>query len=397
MVIDIIVCVIAIAILILTIFRFIRTKFPYLIIELVVELVGLISLFICLGKGDLKLLGLYITSIILAIVIPIIFYLIEKWVINLNDLYYLIKAKKNKENYKEILIKGLDKNPNSFILNKRLAKYYFENKEFEKAEDIYLKLIDLKPNDINLHVEIANMLYEGENTKQSVELLRMTLDKKPGCLEASKLLGTILYETGECKEAINVLNVALQNNPSCYDLYYMLGMTYTKLNDFNSAEKYYKKAATINGYKDLANLNLGQIELIFRDYDAAEEYFMKTIDCDDDVITANAYLNIAKVKMIRRNIPQAIQYAELAVEIYPKIINKFEKDDTLRIILPKVKMDRAKKNKVVNTKVTETQQETIDHLGKTFEKVEKLTESIPVEEREMEEDEQEQQNELNKK
>ena len=150
-------------------------------------------------------------------------------------------------------------------------------------------------------------------------------------------------------------------------------MTYTRLNDFKNAREYYQKAATLNSLKNISNLNLGQICLIFREYDEAERYFYKCISCDDEKIQANSYLYLAKIQMLRNDTNKAIQYANLAIEIDPNIIRKIEYDYTFTPILAKLKVSEHKNAK---SKLNNRELEIIDHLGKTYNVVENLTDAI---------------------
>ncbi len=346
-----------------------NTNYVYL---LVIEFLGIIIDFIALVTGgDLSILVMTFIYFI-SIVIPIIFFVLEKKNIYIDELISMAKLKKNPANAKQLLLKNIEKYPNSYNAHKLLAEYYVNNNETEKAEDEYLKMINIKPNDYDSYCKLATILHANEKDQGAKEVLRQLLKIKPDYTEGSKILGNILYDNEEFKEAILVFNEALKYNPAEFDLYYCLGMTYCRLNDFQNAMDYYKKAAKINSFQDVANLNLGQIYLIFGEYDEAEKYFFEEINSEDEIVQANAYLYLAKIKLIKNDINQAIAYANLAVEIDPKIITKIENDNTLGIIIGKIKpMNR----KEVNTKLTKREKEIIEHLGKTFNVVENLTDN----------------------
>ena len=153
-------------------------------------------------------------------------------------------------------------------------------------------------------------------------------------------------------------------------------MTYTRLNDFQNAKEYYMKAAKINSIKDISNLNLGQIYLIFREYDEAEKYFYEGLNCDDEKIQANSYLYLAKINLLKNNTEKAIIYANMSIEIFPEIIKKIENDETFGIILGKIKI---KPSKDVKSKLNDKEIKIIEHLGKTYDVVEKLADNMKIE------------------
>mgnify|MGYP002707213057 FL=1 len=132
----------------------------------------------------------------------------------------------------------------------------------EKAEDEYLIVIGIKPKDYESYCELAKIMHENKKEEQAIELLQSLLKAKPDYYQGSMLLGDILYSNEMFKEAILVYNEALKFSPAQYELYYCLGMTYTRLNDFQNAQEYYKKAATLNSLKDISNLNLDRKSVV---------------------------------------------------------------------------------------------------------------------------------------
>ena len=144
-------------------------------------------------------------------------------------------------------------------------------------------------------------------------------------------------------------------------------MVYTRLNDFQKAKDCYKKAAIINSLTDISNLNAGQIYMIYKDYTKAEEYFSKTIQSEDDKISAYSYYYLAKIRLIQNNKEQAIQnnkeqaikYINMAIEIYPSIIKRTENDDLFIPILSQIKNQ---KEKNVETKLEKNQENIVEYL-----------------------------------
>lgn len=362
----------AIVIFIYTFARLIKENNTNYVYLLVAEFIGIIIDFIALvTENNLHVLMLIIVYLI-SVVVPIVIFLLEKKNIYIDELINIAKLNKNPEMAKQILLKNIEKYPNSYNSHKLLAKYYESHNELQKAEDEYLMIIHLKPNDYDSYCKLGTILHTNEKEVDAKYILRELLRIKPDYTEGSKILGNILYDTGEFKDAILVFNEALKYAPAEFDLYYYIGMTYTRLNDFQNARDYYQKAAKINSYQDVANLNLGQICLIFGEYDEAEKYFFEEINSEDEIISANAYLYLAKIKLIKGEINQAVTYANLAVEIQPKIITKIENDNTLGIIIGKIKFSQKKD---VKTKLTKKEEEIIEHLGKTYNVVENLTDN----------------------
>ncbi len=367
--------VISISIFIFTVIKLIKENNSNYLFALIPEFLGIIINFICIFFTINPEIILLIIMYTLSVIIPIVLLILEKNEINLYELIGIIKAEYYKEKnqfdlVKRQLINNVNKFPNSFLSHQKLGEWYEKNGELEKAEDEFLKVIELKPKKYENYYKLALIYNKEKKNEQAIEVLKDVLKRKKDYLDASIALGDILYETEMFKEAINVFQDALKYNPGEYKLYYYLGMTYTRINDFSNAKEYYKKAATINGTLNAAKLNLGQISLLFKDYDEAEKYFMECIENDDEEIQAQSYYYLSKIKLINNENALAVQYANIALELEPKLIEKMEKDIFFASVLGKLK---TKESKYVKTKLTKGEKNIINYLDKTYGVVQTLT------------------------
>ena len=381
--------VISLIIFIYTVVKLIKENNSNYLFALIPEFIGIIINFICIFFKIEPNAILLIIMYILSVFIPIIILILEKSEINLAELIGIVKVDyyKKKEQFdlaKKQLIKNVDKFPNNYLSHQKLAEWYEKNGELEKAEDEYLKVIELKPKKYENYYKLALIYNKDNKQNQAIELLKDVLKRKSDYLDASLCLGSILYETEMYKEAINVFQEALKYNPGEYKLYYYMGMTYTRINDFPNAKEYYKKAATINSTLNAAKLNLGQISLIFKDYDEAEKFFMECIENDDEEIQAEAYYYLSKIKLINDQNELAVQYANIALELEPSLIEKMEKDIYFASILGKLK---TKENKYVKTSLSKEEKKLINYLDNTYDVVQTLTSNKGTKEKEMPENE----------
>ena len=360
-----------IAIFIFTFLKMIKKNNSNYFYLILIEFFGILLIFIYIFNGIPLNAIVYLIGYLLSVCIRIIINLLEKKGIYIDQIISILRAKKQNDISK--LLDIIDKYPESFIAHKVLAEIYEDKKEYEKSADEYFRAIQLKENDYKTYINLANMLIKNNSNEQASEVLQKLLSIKPDYIDGTFLLGKIYYEEGKYKEAISVYNQSLNYNPSNYYLYYNLGMVYTRLNDFQKAKDCYKKAAIINSLTDISNLNAGQIYMIYKDYTKAEEYFSKTIQSEDDKISAYSYYYLAKIRLIQNNKEQAIKYINMAIEIYPSIIKRTENDDLFIPILSQIKN---KKEKNVETKLEKAQENIVEYLGNTFEVVETLTNDV---------------------
>ena len=315
---------------------------------------------------------MYIAIVLVIIVIFVcVFLILRKNDIHLNELMILIAERNNRIDFKKFLLDIIEKYPKSYLAHEKLAEYYEKNNENKKAEDEYIKAISLKPKEYKTYYKLATILQKNGDTENAINSLKEALKIKPDFLIASITLGNLLYENEDFKVAIMVYNEQLKYHPEEYMLYYYLGMSYVRTNDFEAANSCYKKAATINSYKDISNLNIGQINMILKNYDEAEKYFYDGTKSDDDKIVAESYYYLAKIKIYGKEYELATQYANIALETYPKIRKKIENDEQFAPILGKIQVRN--QQKIVNSKITQQDENTINHLDKTFTVVDTLS------------------------
>lgn len=268
----------------------------------------------------------YIFSIILPI---IILFLERKKIIKFPEIIALIMNKyyiaiKDDEKNKKMLLKLINKDQNSILAHKLLAKAYEREEKAEFAIDEYLRVLDLNNEDSKIYFKLSS-LYESINKDEdAITILNNLLYQKPDCYKASIMLGDILYKTEQFKKAIEVYTDALKYNVNDYDLYYNLGMVYIRLNDFSNAEICYKKAAEINTKLYNGYYMLGKLSLISNDIGEAEKYFIESLSGEE--VEANSYFELAKIYMLKNEREKSVTFLQKAIELDVKYVNLAKKE-----------------------------------------------------------------------
>lgn len=268
----------------------------------------------------------YIFSIILPI---IILFLERKKIIKFPEIIALIMNKyyiaiKDDEKNKKMLLKLINKDQNSILAHKLLAKAYEREEKSEFAIDEYLRVLDLNNEDSKIYFKLSS-LYESINKDEdAITILNNLLYQKPDCYKASIMLGDILYKTEQFKKAIEVYTDALKYNVNDYDLYYNLGMVYIRLNDFSNAEICYKKAAEINTKLYNGYYMLGKLSLISNDIGEAEKYFIESLSGEE--VEANSYFELAKIYMLKNEREKSVTFLQKAIELDVKYVNLAKKE-----------------------------------------------------------------------
>ena len=283
-------------------------------------------------------LPIIITALVylLSIVIPAIMIFIELKVMSLTEMIcsLYVHICKDDEKKKKMIMKFMEKNPNSFFGHKVLAEIFEKEGKFDVAAEEYLRALEQNKNDTNIKYKIAFSLNNINKKDDAQKLLNEILKDTPDCLEASLLLVDIMYEKEMFREAVSVCYEALKYKTDNYELYYNLGMLFTRLNDFQTAKDYYLKAAEINSLLHMPKYNLGQISMIQDELDEAEQYFLDCInnECEED----GSYYYLAYIQMLKGDKQKAIEYLNIAVQENEKYYKKAEKEVLFKLIIAKV-------------------------------------------------------------
>lgn len=360
--------VISFALFVFMFFKMIKNNDTTYILFLVLQTIGIAMCFIeVICSIQLNIL-LKIIMYILAIVLPIFVLILEKNHFSVTEKMNIIKASLffnlgNNKKAKQILIDLIEKNPNSYKAHYLLAHIYETEGGLRKAIDEYVQAIDINKQDYDSYFKVANLLNDLDKKDEATQMLTSLLNKKPDYKEASVLLGDLLIEQEMYKEAVSVLHEALRYNAFDFDLNYSLGIAYTMINDFQSAKEFYEKAASINSYIYNCKYALAEIALIYKEIDEAEKLFMQTID--DEELAPDSYYELSKIYLIKGDKDRAIQYANMAISLNPKVIaKKIRRENIFIPIYAKL---------TIPFNLEETQEDIEENLNTIQEKTKKLS------------------------
>jgi len=365
--------VLAVALFILIFAKLIRKNDTTYINVLIAQFVGIAINFIELLFSFKLNIIIRCCIYLLSIVLPIMIFIIEKNGISITESISIISAKikialnKNEE-ARKVLLKLIDKYPNSYYAHKMLAEVYEKENKISTAIEEYVRTVEINLKDYNSYFKIAVLLQKIEKTDEAISMLNDLLKKKPDFYEASDLLGDIYYNENRFKEALSVYLDALQYNSTKYEINYNIGMVYTRLNDFQKAKEYYERAAKINSMLYNGKYNIGQIALILGDIEEAEKYFMECLNGED--VEAGSYYYLAQISLLKGNNDKALNYINIAIELEPEIYKEVEE----QLIFQPIK-DQIRKSNEKNTRVstlTKKEKLTQKHLDDTYNLVENL-------------------------
>jgi len=122
--------------------------------------------------------------------------------------------------------------------------------------------------------------------------------------------GLFFINEGKYKIAESKLKLALKKKPDLVGAINGLGIIYLTKREFEKSVKYFKRVISLNPqYIDAYNyLGIAYTEL--KKYDLAKENFLIAATSENYRNPENAYVNLAKLEIIKKNFKAALRYIE---------------------------------------------------------------------------------------
>jgi tetratricopeptide (TPR) repeat protein len=102
---------------------------------------------------------------------------------------------------------------------------------------------------------------------------------------------------GRYKEAYSMLDEALKEDPNAIHLYNRIGMVLRKMQDFETAEKYYLKALTLTSEDEYLHYNMGRLYYDWRKWGKMASSANKAVEINPNFAEAVKMLKFAQKKM----------------------------------------------------------------------------------------------------
>lgn len=102
---------------------------------------------------------------------------------------------------------------------------------------------------------------------------------------------------GRYKEAFTMLDEALKDDPNAIHLYNRIGMVLRKMQDYETAEKYYLKALSLSSEDEYLHYNIGRLYFDWRKWPKMAQSAQRAVSLNPDFAEAAKMLKFAQKKM----------------------------------------------------------------------------------------------------
>ncbi len=147
----------------------------------------------------------------------------------------------------EVLMKGMEKDPDAEILRLKLAEVYWNSKNTEALEKLLHESIDSYPRNALYVTQLAQLYTRLEQLDKAEKVLRDSVAANPEDEDRELVLGTFLQEKRGDKAAETELLRFIDKNPEAYKVRFGLAKLYKKNNKPKQAEQLYVDIIKIRG------------------------------------------------------------------------------------------------------------------------------------------------------
>lgn len=186
-----------------------------------------------------------------------------------------------------------------------------------EAQAMLDNVLRMNPNSARAYLSKGQLTMETGKHQEATEYFNKAIALDPKLAEPYYHLAALAVVQGKRDVAESNLKAALKHDPYMAEAYSDLGLLYAAGNHLAKAAKAYKKALMINPEFAGAHINLGIIYVRQNNLTAAIVEFKKAINIRPQMAVAHA--NLASAYAIRKQWPEAIEHADIAVKLGMKV------------------------------------------------------------------------------
>ena len=164
-----------------------------------------------------------------------------------NEIYDCLIRQNKRNDAIKILEKMLKLEPESLIINKRLAYNYFAINNYKQALKYYKFVIELEPLSSENYFNAGSMYHYLKDYKKAYHYYYTAIKLNPKNILALNNLGIVYYEAKNYEQAIDIFQKAIKldaQHPEAYHHFGVIMREYKK--DLELSELYLKKAIKLD-------------------------------------------------------------------------------------------------------------------------------------------------------
>lgn len=193
--------------------------------------------------------------------------------------------------------------------DKSIALFYlgmisFDTEEYAKAAEYFKRAITFDSSNTEALKRLSMALRYGKHYDEAIAYSKSALDKNPNDTDMMLLLGNIYYEMGRYADAAAQYRQAVNKAPENPRALYNLASAMLKLGDDFSSAEYFKRAADLDKYGDVAYRASSSLGIIYTekgDNEQAVKYLKQAVSIRPNNAANHYNLGLAYLKAGRED------------------------------------------------------------------------------------------------
>jgi tetratricopeptide (TPR) repeat protein len=223
----------------------------------------------------------------------------------------------------ELYRKLLEKYPNLPALREKLTDVYLRNKDKKKATEQLEAIVRTNPTSVQSYYMLGSLAFEDKDFKRAVDHFSKALLLNPNFEQLYYDLAGAHVNANQPREALQTLEKARSKFPPSFINEYFAASAYGRMKDHTNALKHLvaaevvARATSTNLLTPKFYFSLGAAYERVQNYEEAEKYFRRCLDMQPNFSEALNYLGYMWAER-GVNLVEARRMIEKAVELEPK-------------------------------------------------------------------------------
>jgi tetratricopeptide (TPR) repeat protein len=221
----------------------------------------------------------------------------------------------------ELLEKCILIEPDAAFAWNEMGVIYIEFRDYDQAEKAFKAAIELAPNWSYPYNNLGIVYYKMKQFDKSIEYYKQAIDKDGSSVNPYSNLGNLYIVTGDTSSAIQYYNKAIAVDGTYKDAYLNLAAVYIHKGKFSDAEKVFLQCAEdadpFSGY-----YYLGDMYFIMQDYASAEKYYKEALHYNP--ADEKTLVDLGNIYNLTGRYDESVESCRKATEINPAYSPAYE-------------------------------------------------------------------------
>ena len=170
---------------------------------------------------------------------------------------------------------------------------YLQTRHFNKARAAFAKMFSVPPDSAGAYLALAKMMLGQDFEAEAVGQLQKALQLDPQLPMAHFMLGEVYLYKSNVPDSLEEFHKELAINPIAWYVFWRMGDAYTRVENWNEAERALKQAVWLNPDFSGPYILLGKVELKKGLPDLAAGFLERALKMDPNNYSAHYMLGTA--------------------------------------------------------------------------------------------------------